>query len=64
MSSPAVTVQPSLEDKILAAVADSEKVIAAFSPTIAGLVAAGVAVEPVISGMVKLVIGIFQHHTK
>jgi hypothetical protein len=61
--SPAVTQQPSLEDKLLAAAQQSEQVVAVFSPQIAELVATGVSVEPIFSGIVKMIVGLFQHHT-
>lgn len=62
-TNPVVVQQPSLEDKILAAVQQSEQVIGLFSPTIAQVAAAGVQMEPVISGFAQLIIGIFKHHT-
>jgi len=54
----------SLEDKILLATKQSETVIALFSPQIAAAVEAGVEVEPLVSGLAKLVIGVFHHHAE
>jgi hypothetical protein len=53
-----------LEEKIVAAAELSEKVVEIFSPAAAKLVETGVALEPVLSGFVHLIAGIFKHHTK
>jgi hypothetical protein len=58
-----VTQQPSLEDKILLATQEAAKIAAIFSPAVAQVITLGVSVEPVISGLVKLIAGLFQHHT-
>jgi hypothetical protein len=52
----------SLEQKILQAATVSEQAVALFSPVAAQAIAAGVAVEPVFSGLAKLILGIFKHH--
>jgi hypothetical protein len=54
--------QPSLEQKIDTAVAQSAQIVNAFSPSIARALEAGAEVEPLISGMVQLFISIFRHH--
>lgn len=51
-----------LEQKILLATQQSEQVVSIFSPTIAGLVQAGVEIEPIISGFVQMIAGLFKHH--
>ncbi len=60
---PVATPQPSLEDKILLASDEASKVATIFSPAVGAAIKAGVSVEPIISGMVKLIIGLFHHHT-
>lgn len=65
-SSPAagpVQTKPSLEEKILKAVQESETIVSIFSPAAAEAVAAGVAVEPLFSGLLRGIIGHFRHHT-
>jgi len=59
-----VVQQPSLEDKILQAASEAEQIAAIFSPAAAQLVTLGVSIEPVVSGLAKLIIGVFHHHTK
>lgn len=60
MNAPA---QPlTLEQKIELAAQQSESVIAIFSPSIAGLVQAGVEVEPIVSGFLQMIISLFKHH--
>jgi len=58
-----VTAKPSLEDKILLAAQESERVIAIFRPTWAALVAEGVALEPIVSCFAQTIASIFHHHT-
>jgi len=62
MSTSAVTQQPSIEDKILLATAEASKIAELFSRPIAEAIRAGVAIEPVISGIAKLIAGVFHHH--
>lgn len=64
MSTQPVAIQQlSIEDKILLAAQQAESVVSIFSPMAAQAVAAGVQVEPVISGLAKLIVGLFHHHT-
>lgn len=65
MSAGAVPVQvdqASLEQKITGAAAQASSIVAMFSPAAAQAVAAGVEVEPIVSGLVKLFIHFFTHH--
>lgn len=63
MSTSATPATPlTLEQKILAAAAQSEQVVAIFSPAAAGLIAAGVDVEPILSGLVKAIVSLFTKH--
>ena len=61
-TSPAVE-QPTLEDKLTLAAAQSETIVEAFSPQVAELIKTGVAVEPVLSGIAHMIAGLFKHHT-
>lgn len=56
--------QQQLEDKITAAAAKASEIVAMFAPGAAAAIQAGVAVEPVVSGMVKLFVHMFHHHVK
>lgn len=56
-------VPQSLEQKIEMAAAEAAQVAAIFSPGVGAAIQAGVAVEPVISGFIQLLVGIFKHHT-
>jgi hypothetical protein len=58
-----VTQQPTLEDKILLATKEAAAIADIFSPAVARVIQLGVAVEPVVAGLVKLISGLFQHHT-
>jgi hypothetical protein len=51
-----------LEDKILLAIEQADQIVAEFSPGVATLIGSGVAVEPVISGFARMIIGLFKHH--
>jgi len=64
--SPLVPAQPvqSLEQTIDAAAAEAGQIVAAFSPTAATAIEAGAEVEPIISGIVHMFIGLFKHHAK
>jgi len=62
-STPAVTQQPTLEDKILLATQEAATIAAIFSPAVSQVISLGVAIEPVISGLVKMISGLFHHHT-
>lgn len=66
MAGAAVAPSPSnnLEAKILQAASEAGQVAGIFSPAAAEAINAGVAVEPVFSGFVQLILGIFKHHTK
>lgn len=55
--------QPSMEDKILVAASQAETIVGIFSPAAAEMVQAGVSVEPLMSGMIRLIVGLFHHHT-
>lgn len=56
--------QPSLEQKIDEAAAQASSIVSTFSPAAAAAIESGVAIEPVISGMVHMFIGLFKHHAK
>jgi hypothetical protein len=53
-----------LEQKIETAAAEASQVVSIFSPAAAAAIQGGVAVEPVISGFVQMLIALFKHHTK
>lgn len=62
-AAPAAPATPlTLEQKIENAAAQAAQVASSFSPAIGMAIQAGVEVEPVISGMVQLIIGLFRHH--
>lgn len=61
---PQATAAPSLEEKIDGAAAQASQIVAAFSPAAAVAIQAGVAVEPVVSGLIKMFIELFKHHAK
>lgn len=61
-ATPVVTSSPTLEEKILYAATEAEKVVALFQPTAAAAIAAGVQVEPMIKGLVGMFAAIFKHH--
>lgn len=63
MATSAVTPQPTLEDKILLATTQAAQIASIFSPAVGMAIKAGVAVEPLVEGMVKLIAGLFHHHT-
>jgi hypothetical protein len=52
------------EQKLLDASTQASVIVQAFSPAAAEAIQAGVAVEPVISGLARLIHGLFVHHTK
>jgi hypothetical protein len=56
--------QPTLEQKIDAAVQQAAQIVAPFSAAAAGAIEAGAEVEPIISGIVQLFVGLFTHHVK
>lgn len=61
---PAVpTVPASLEQKIEQAGAEAAIIAQQFSPAVGAAIQAGVAVEPVISGFIQMMIALFKHHT-
>jgi len=62
-ASPSSLANLSTEQKILAASEEAAQVTKIFSPAIGAAIDAGVAVEPVVSGFVHLIIGLFHHHT-
>jgi hypothetical protein len=65
MTTPATPAVPqTIEQKIVLATQESAQIVQAFSPAAAALIQAGVAVEPVMSGIIHMIIGIFRHHTK
>lgn len=51
------------EQKILAASAQAAQVAGIFSPAVSQAISLGVEAEPVVSGLVHLIIGLFHHHT-
>lgn len=54
--------QLSLEQKLDAAAAQASTIVAAFSPAAAIAIQAGVAVEPVVSGLIHMFVALFKHH--
>lgn len=60
---PAVTQPPTLEERILLATEQAAQIAAIFSPRVSALIDAGVAIEPVVSGLIKLISGLFHYHT-
>lgn len=56
--------QPTLEQKILQASSEAAVIASAFSPAVATAIQTGVAVEPVISGLVHMFAELFRHHAK
>jgi hypothetical protein len=56
--------QQTLEQKIDQAALQAGQVASIFSPAIGIAIQEGVAVEPVISGFVHLLLALFKHHTK
>jgi len=67
MSAPATgvpQVPPTLEQQIDAAVAEASQIVAGFSPAVGQAIQMGAAVEPVISGIVHMFIGLFHHSVK
>lgn len=53
-----------LEAAILKATTEASSIVSEFSPAIGKVIGAGVAVEPVVSGFARLLVGLFHHHTK
>jgi hypothetical protein len=51
------------EQKVLLAIQESNQVVSAFSPVAGTIVAAGVQAEPIVSGLVHMIQGLFKHHT-
>lgn len=62
MATATQTAPDNYEAKILQAAQAAESAVAVFSPAAAQAVQAGVAVEPMVSGLVKMFISIFKHH--
>lgn len=62
-TTPVVTTPPTLEQKIDQAAAEAAQITSMFSPVVATAMNAGVAMEPVISGFIQMIIGLFKHHT-
>jgi hypothetical protein len=54
----------SLEQKITNAAGEASAIVAHFSPAAGAAIAAGVEVEPVVSGLVKLFAHFFHHSMK
>lgn len=68
MSTTPVTPDPNvppltLEQKIDNAAKEAAAVAAAFNPAIATAINLGASIEPMISGYIQLLIGLFKHHT-
>ena len=59
-----VPAQPTLEQRLDTAALQASQIVSAFSPGAAVLIQTGVAVEPVIGGLVHMIAGIFKHHAK
>lgn len=57
-------VPATLEQKIDQAASEAATVAATFSPALGVAIQSGVAVEPVISGFIHMLIGLFKHHAK
>jgi hypothetical protein len=55
-------VKLSLEQRIEQASLEAAQVAATFSPAIGAAIAAGASMEPVVSGFLHTLIGIFRHH--
>lgn len=55
---------PSLEQQIDEAAAKAGAIVQQFSPTAAVIIDAGAEVEPIISGIIHMFIGLFKHHAK
>lgn len=51
------------EQKILLAIQESNQIVTAFSPIAGAVIATGVQAEPVVSGVVHMIQGLFKHHT-
>ncbi len=51
----------SIEQKILTASSETAQIMSVFNPGIAAAIAAGVAVEPLLKGMVQMFLAIFHH---
>lgn len=56
-------VPQTLEQKIELAAAEASQIVSIFSAPAAAAIQAGVAVEPVVSGFLQLIIALFKHHT-
>jgi hypothetical protein len=56
--------QQSLEQRIDEAAAQASDIVAKFSPQAGALCRAGAELEPVISGLVHMFVGLFKHHVK
>jgi hypothetical protein len=59
-----VSEQPSLEQKLCDATAQAAQIVAGFSKPAAVLIESGVAVEPIVSGLIHMIAGLFHHHAK
>jgi hypothetical protein len=59
---PQTSAAPTLEEKIDTAAAEAAQIVAAFSPAAATAIQAGVAVEPVVSGLLHMFAALFKHH--
>lgn len=53
-----------LEQRIELAATEAAKVAAEFSPVLGAAIQQGVAIEPVVSGFIHTLLGIFKHHAK
>ena len=63
-STTAAAATPSLEDKITAAAEKSAAIVATFSPAAGAAIEAGAQVEPIISALIHMFVGLFHHHVK
>lgn len=53
-----------MEQKIDLAAQQAAQIVDAFSPQAAALIDTGVAIEPIISGLIHMIAALFKHHTK
>lgn len=52
-----------LNDKIEQAAAEAGQIASIFSPAVGAAIESGVAVEPLIYGLISMFVGLFKHHT-
>ncbi|MBA0088353.1 MAG: hypothetical protein HRJ53_25490 [Acidobacteria bacterium Pan2503] len=57
-------VPETIDQKIEKAAEEAASVASMFSPAVGAAISSGVAIEPVVAGLVHLIAGIFKHHVK